>query len=82
MENQLSNETKEEKVDLRIQLIKVIANWHLFLTFILSFLIITFFLNRYSTNIYKIKTSVLIQKDNNSVGAENFLLGGGLLNGN
>ena len=59
----LNRETKEESVDIKALFFKVIANWKLFIIFIILFLSIAFLVNRYTEPIFQIKSTILI-KDN------------------
>jgi uncharacterized protein involved in exopolysaccharide biosynthesis len=71
-----SNINQEEGIDYKKYIFKVISHWYLFVIFIFIAFSIAYYINRYTSPIYKVKSSILIKSDKQlSTGAENLLAG-------
>lgn len=60
------NPHQTEKLDLKKWIFRFLSNWHWFAVFIIIGLTIAFFVNKYTTPIYKIGASVLIKSNDQS----------------
>lgn len=64
-----SDFAKDETIDIKKFVFKILANWYWFAITIFIALTITFYTNRYSDPIYKISASVLVTDKDNSLTA-------------
>tara|TARA_B100001741_G_scaffold263396_1_gene228066 strand:+ start:6820 stop:9240 length:2421 start_codon:yes stop_codon:yes gene_type:complete len=77
-----SLQNNEEKIDLKVFFDRYLIFWKYIFLSIISFLIIGFLYNRYSTKIYKSSTTLLIKEEsNNSLGADDVFEGLDLFGG-
>jgi len=60
------NPHQTEKLDLKKWIFRFLSNWHWFAVFFIVGLTIAFFVNKYTTPIYKIGASVLIKSNDQS----------------
>tara|TARA_Y100000813_G_scaffold56541_1_gene39705 strand:+ start:1658 stop:4078 length:2421 start_codon:yes stop_codon:yes gene_type:complete len=77
-----SLQNNEEKIDLKVFFDRYLIFWKYIFVSIISFLIIGFLYNRYSTKIYKSSTTLLIKEEsNNSLGSDDVFEGLDLFGG-
>ena len=82
MMNPSENSEDNEKIDLKNLFDRFLIFWKLILLSIISFILIGFIYNRYSSKIYKSSTTILIKEESNSsLGAENLFDGIDLFGG-
>jgi tyrosine-protein kinase Etk/Wzc len=69
---------EEDALDIKKYLFLVLANWYWFVISIIISLSIAYLVNRYSVNVYRLQSSLIVRDDDNSrgfTGAENLIQG-------
>ena len=73
---------KEDEIDLKVLLFNYLQYWPLILAFMFAGLVSAFFFNKYSTQIYNVQASILIEDEEPALGMDLFESAGfGSLNG-
>ncbi|MEA3445883.1 MAG: Wzz/FepE/Etk N-terminal domain-containing protein, partial [Bacteroidota bacterium] len=81
MNNNIDNTYQEESIDLKKYIFQVIGNWYLFVIFIFIAFSISYYVNKFTTPIYSVSATLLVEADNSRTGAENLLDGLSLFSG-
>ena len=82
MNNPQSNNTEQEKIDVKIILDRYLIFWKQIALSVFVFVLIGFLFNRYSTKIYKSSTTLLIKEESNaSLGSDDVFEGLDLFGG-
>jgi len=64
---------EEETIDIKALFIKLINNWYLFAITVLIALVVAFLFNKYTTPVYKVETTVLVQDEKGALSAQDLI---------
>ena len=72
---------QDENIDFRKYLFRILNNWYLFIFFILISFTVAYYVNKYTTTIYHVRSTILIDAGNQRKGAENLINGLNIFSG-
>ena len=70
------NNNEEQSIDIKQFIYTALSHWYLFVIFVVLALIVGFFINRYSTNIYQTTGTILINEGRSSYDATAIMTSG------